>query len=67
MKKIRNKTHSMLVIEQTFNKPIEEILRIKYVDENKSHEQITKELNISYPTLISWLKLSGIYSRMLSI
>lgn len=67
MKYIANKTKTMLVIEQTFNKPIEEILRIKYVDENKSHEQITKELNISYPTLISWLKLSGIYSRMLSI
>ena len=67
MKNIHNKTNSMLICEQTFNMPIEEILRIKYVDENKSHEQITKELNISYPTLISWLKLSGIYSRMLSI
>lgn len=65
MKLIFNKTPSMLNCENKFNKPIEDILRIMFVDENKSHAQIASELGISYPTLITWLKLAGIYSRKL--
>ncbi len=57
----------MKQIEQRFNIPIEEVLRIKYVDENKPHSQITNELNISYTTLIHWLKKAGIYSRKLRL
>lgn len=65
MKTIKNKSKAMLNCEMHFNLPIEEILRIKYVDEHKSQFQIAKELNISYPTVIKWLRNAGIYSRKL--
>ena len=57
----------MKAIENTFNMPIEEILRIKYVDENKSLAQISKEINVSYATIWKWLSQAGIYSRKLNI
>lgn len=67
MKPIPNKTQSMQQIEQRLGIPIEELLRIKYVDENKSHSQIATELNIDYTTVIYWLKKAGIYSRKLRL
>lgn len=67
MKVIQNKTEKMLKIENNFNLPIEEILRQKFVDENKTITQIGKELNITYVTVIKWLSLAGIYSRRLKL
>lgn len=67
MKTIPNKTSSMQQIEQRFGIPIEELLRIKFVDENKPHSQIANELNIAYVTVIFWLKQAGIYSRKLRL
>lgn len=67
MKPIPNKTPSMQQIEQRFGIPIEELLRIKYVDEHKPHSQIADELNIDYTTVIYWLKKAGIYSRKLQL
>ncbi len=63
MKNISNKTKKMLEIEKREGEKIEEILRIKYVDEKKSINQICKELRISYVTLFKWLEKAGIYSR----
>lgn len=65
MKQIKNRSPTMELIEKNFNKPIEEILRIKYVEENKKVTAIAKEIGISYVTVIKWLKLAGIYSRKL--
>ncbi len=67
MKIIPNKTPSMKQVEQRFDIPIEELLRIKYVVESKSHFQIADELNINYTTVIYWLKKAGIYSRKLRL
>lgn len=67
MKVIQNKTEKMLKIENNFNLPIEEILRQKFIDENKTITQIGKELNITYVTVIKWLSLAGIYSRRLKL
>ncbi|MDD4804374.1 MAG: helix-turn-helix domain containing protein [Candidatus Pacebacteria bacterium] len=57
----------MKQVEQHFGIPIEELLRIKFVDENKPHSQIADELNINYTTVIYWLKKAGIYSRQLQL
>lgn len=67
MRLIERKTKQMLSIEQEKRGDIEEILRVLYVDENKSIYEIMKTLNISYATCIKWLKLAGIYSRKLDI
>lgn len=65
MKQIKNRSPTMERIDEQFKMPTEELLRIKYVEQNKKVEIIAKELNISYVTVIKWLKLAGIYSRKL--
>ena len=65
MKQIKNRSPTMKQIDKNFNKPAEEILRIKYVEQNKKVTTIAEELDISYVTVIKWLKLAGIYSRKL--
>ena len=67
MKKIKEKTNKMKLIELERGVKLEEVLRQLYVDEHKSIENIAKNLNISYVTVIKWLKLAGIYSRKLDI
>lgn len=67
MKQIKKKNAKIKLIENREGVNIEELLRIKYVDENKSVEKISNELNISYLTTTRWLKLAGIYSRQLKI
>ena len=67
MKDISFKTPRMKTIENKHNLNVEELLRQKYVDENKSALEVAKELNISYVTAVKWLKLAGIYSHRLKI
>jgi transposase len=57
----------MQQIEQREGECIEEILRRKYVDENKLITLIAKELQISYVTTYKWLNLAGIHSRKLNL
>lgn len=57
----------MLNIEREKGVKIEELLRVMFVDENKTTENIAKELSISYVTAFKWLKLAGIYSRKLKL
>lgn len=52
-------------IETTKGEEIEELLRRYYVDEHLTQYQIAKELNVSYLTVIRWLKRAGIHSRKL--
>lgn len=67
MKQITNKTLKMQQIEDKKGELIEEILRIMFVDENKTIKQIMEELDITYVTTLKWLKQAGIYSRKLNI
>lgn len=67
MKRITNKNIWMKEIENKEGMSIEELLRRKYVDENKSTQTISDELGISYATTCKWLLSAGIYSRKLRV
>lgn len=67
VKEIHRKTKKMLEIETKTKERVEETLRRLFVDENKSHKEIAKELSISYVTVVKWLNLAGIHSRKLNI
>lgn len=67
VKKINNKSKPMLEIETKLGEEIEEILRRLFVDENKSQIEIANELNLSYVTVVKWLRLAGVRSRKLNI
>lgn len=67
MKTIIHKNKYMLEIEQKLNQNIEEVLRCKFVDENKPAHQIATELNISYVTVLRWLALAGVRSRRINL
>lgn len=57
----------MLEVESKFGQPIEEVLRIRFVDEGKTLYEIADELDIAYRTVLKWLNLAGIYSRNLKL
>lgn len=65
MRHIEKKSWRMQQVEQSLGEPLEEVLRRKYVDENKSLYVIAEELGISYRIVLDWLKQAGIYSRNL--
>lgn len=67
MKEIERKSTTINNLEYREGEKIEEILRRKFVDENKQIMEIANELQISYPTVCKTLKLAGIYSRMLKL
>lgn len=66
MKKIENKTNTMLRIEKQYNTNIEELLRHLYVDKNMTINQIAKELIISVGITFKWLNLANITTRKIS-
>ncbi|RLC88149.1 MAG: hypothetical protein DRJ03_03685 [Chloroflexi bacterium] len=51
-----NKTEKILEIEKRFGDNIYNILKTKYIDERKSTRTIAKELNVTHPFVIKWLK-----------
>ncbi len=57
----------MKLIETKRGEDIEETLRRLFVDEHMSYMDIAKQLNISYVTVIKWLRLAGVYSRKLNV
>lgn len=65
MKQIKNRSPTVKKIINNFDISIEELLRIKYVEENKKVAIIAQELSVSYATTIKLLKEAGIYSRKL--
>lgn len=67
MKQILKKSNKIKQIEQREDECIEELLRKKYVDENKSMSIIAKELQISYTCVYRWLLWSGVHSRKLTL
>lgn len=68
MKTIQEKTRLMKLTElRNGGVEIEEVLRRKFVDENKRIPDIARELYISYPVCVNWLKLAGIRSRRIHL
>lgn len=67
MKYLTVKTRHMIRAEKRINEPLEEALRRKFVDENKSIHTIKDELGASYDATHKWLKMCGVYSRKLRI
>lgn len=67
MRTPQKKSYRMKRVETTINQPIEEALRIKFVDEHKSIHEIASELGVAYRIVVKWLKLCGVYSRRLRI
>lgn len=67
MKKITKKNRIMTSIESREGDLLEETLRKKFVDENKSTQQIADDLQVSYLTAYRWLQKAGIYSRKLKL
>jgi len=65
MRKIAQKTDTMKQIETKLGGDIEEILREMYVDKHMSVQDMSTELEISYVTVLKWLKLAGVRSRRL--
>ena len=65
MKTIQNKTKYMLNIEANMKEPLEECLRIMYVDMGMHPNDMCIRLGITYCTLLNWLEKAGIYSRKL--
>lgn len=57
----------MKQIEQTHGEEIEEILRYLFVEEENTLAYISRTLNISYPTVVRWLKLAGIRHRKIDL
>lgn len=64
MKKLKNKTVSMKLIEYTRGEEIENILHDLYINKELSIRQISDELGIHYHTVNKWLKLVGINMRL---
>lgn len=67
MRKIENKSDTMLGIEERFGENLEELLRRMYVDEGKTTRQIAQILSITKVSIIRWLDKAGIYSHKLNI
>lgn len=65
MREITKKNYRMKEVEAHYGMGIEEVLRIKFVEKNQPIETIAQELQLSYVTVIRWLRLAGIRSRKL--
>lgn len=57
------KTPLMIEIERRFKKPVEQILRKKYIDQKKSLPVVAKELRVDNNTVQRWLPQFGIPIR----
>jgi DNA-binding transcriptional regulator LsrR (DeoR family) len=54
-------------IQLTHGEEIEELLRIYFVDDNMSQHDIARKLNISYLTVVRWLKRAGVRHRRIDL
>jgi DNA-binding transcriptional regulator YiaG len=67
MKKFTRKNALINQIETTHGEEIEELLRRLFVDEHLSQHAIANILNISYLTVIRWLKRAGVRHRRINL
>jgi DNA-binding transcriptional regulator LsrR (DeoR family) len=54
-------------IQLTHGEEIEELLRTYFVDDNMSQHDIARKLNISYLTVVRWLKRAGVRHRRIDL
>lgn len=45
-----------ILLERIYNKPIREILRELYIEQDMSYREMAKELNVNYTTVRNWVK-----------
>ena len=64
MRELKDKTILMKYIELEYGKDLEEILREKYIDQEKPIRMIAEELGVHYHTVNSWLDKVGIKARL---
>ena len=64
MRKITDKTKTMLYIELVHGVELEALLHKLYIEEEKNIRDIAKELNVHYNTINKWLQLVGIQMRL---
>ena len=64
MRELEDKTILMKYIELEYGKNLEEILREKYIDQEKPIRMIAEELGVHYHTVNSWLDKVGIKARL---
>ena len=64
MRELEDKTILMKYIELEYGKDLEEILREKYIDQEKPIRMIAEELGVHYHTVNSWLDKVGIKARL---
>lgn len=64
MKQLEYKTKGMREVEKRFNKSIEKLLYVNYIELCKSAEEIGKELGVSHVSINKWLLLMGIKRRI---
>lgn len=59
------KTPYMKLVEARSGEPIEHLLRRLYVDEDKTLEQVSAELDVPLTTVARWIRQFGIPRRKL--
>lgn len=64
MKKITDKTKTMLYVELIHGVELEALLHKLYIEENKSIREIAALLSVHYNTVNKWLQLTGIQMRL---
>ena len=64
MRELEDKTILMKYIELEYGKDLEEILREKYIDQEKPIRMIAEELGVHHHTVNSWLDKVGIKARL---
>jgi DNA-binding transcriptional regulator YiaG len=67
MKHMDKKNALIKQIETTHGEEIEELLRKYFVDDNLSQHDIARKLNISYLTVVRWLKRAGVRHRRIDL
>ena len=64
MRKITDKTKTMLYIELVNGVELEALLNKLYIEEKKSIREIAALLSVHYNTVNKWLQLTGIQMRL---
>lgn len=64
MRKITDKTKTMLYIELVHGVELEALLHKLYIEEKKSIREIAALLSVHYNTINKWLQLTGIQMRL---
>lgn len=51
------------LLERLYNKPLEEILKHFYLEQDMTMEQVAKEMSVSVGSVVNWLNQYGIVKQ----